>query len=261
MSILKFVRPISNCFDSELPCSLPAATVNEVSRQVQEVQKSGKKRGHYSKFSDKEKALVGKYASEHRVLNAVRHIKDMNLKESTVRDWRNIYLKQLHDKVKLAKPGEEVKVTSIEMKKRGRPPLLGKNMDNHLQQLITAMRSRGTPIGTNIVCAVARGILLKHGKSSVEVRDGKFLNKEWARSVLHRMGFTKRRACSKSKTLPQNVSEIQQQFIREIKAAIQIEDIPEDLVFNWDQTAMKIVPGGTWTMEKRNKACQDRCVK
>ena len=177
----------------------------------------------------------------------------MNLKESTVRDWRNLYRKQLHDKVKLAKPGEEVEVTSIEMKKRGRPPLLGKNMDNHLQQLITAMRSRGTPIGTNIVCAVARGILLKHGKSSVEVRDGKFLNKEWARSVLHRMGFTKRRACSKSKSLPQDVSEIQRQYLREIKAAIQMEDIPKDLVFNWDQTAMKIVPGGTWTMEKKEQ--------
>ena len=103
MSILKFVRPISNCFDGELPCSLPAATVNEVSRQIQEVQKSRKKRRHYSKFSDKEKALVGKYASEHGVLNAVCHFKDMNLKESTVRDWRNLYLKQLRDKVKLVK--------------------------------------------------------------------------------------------------------------------------------------------------------------
>ena len=49
---------------------------------------------------------------------------------------------------------------------------------DHLQQLITAMRSRGTPIGTNVVCAVARGILLKHGKLSVEVRDSKFLNKD-----------------------------------------------------------------------------------
>ena len=34
-----------------------------------------------------------------------------------MRDWRNLYRKQLHDKVKLAKPGEEVEVTSIEMKK------------------------------------------------------------------------------------------------------------------------------------------------
>ena len=71
----------------------------------------------------------------------------------------------------------------------------------------------------------------------------------------------KRRACSKSKTLPQDVSEIQRQYLREIKAAIQMEDIPKDLVFNWDQTAMKIVPGDTWMMGKKNKMCQDRCVK
>ena len=76
-------------------------------------------------------------------------------------------------------------------------------MDYHLQKIITAMRSRGTLIGTNMVCAVAKGILLKHGKPCVDVNDGKeFLNKEWARSVLHRMGFTKRRASSKSKILP-----------------------------------------------------------
>ena len=86
------------------------------------------------------KVLVGKYASVHRILKAVRCFKDMNLRESTVRDWRNLYLKQLRDKVKLAKPGE-VEVISIQMKKQGRPPLLSNNMDNHLQQLITAMRS------------------------------------------------------------------------------------------------------------------------
>ena len=70
--------------------------------------------------------------------------------------------------------------------------LLGKNMDNHLQKIITVMRSQGAPIGTNMVCAVTKGILLKYGKPCVDVNDGKeFLNKEWARSVLHRMGFTK----------------------------------------------------------------------
>lgn len=50
-------------------------------------------------------------------------------------------------------------------------------MDNHLQQLMTATQSRGIPIGANIVCAVDKGILLKHGKSSVEVGDNKLLNK------------------------------------------------------------------------------------
>ena len=30
-----------------------------------------------------------------------------------------------------------------------------------------------------------------------------------------------------------------------------MEDIPNELLLNWDQTAMKIVPSVSWTMEKR----------
>lgn len=38
-------------------------------------------------------------------------------------------------------------------------------------------------------------------------------------------------------------------YLREVKVAIQMEDIYKDRVFNWDQAAMKIVPeGGTWTI-------------
>lgn len=32
---------------------------------------------------------------------------------------------------------------------------------------------------------------------------------------------------------------------------MKFEDIPDDLILNWDQTAMKIVPSASWTMEKR----------
>ena len=39
----------------------------------------------------KEKALVGKYASEHGVSNAVRHFKEKVLKEITIRDWKREY--------------------------------------------------------------------------------------------------------------------------------------------------------------------------
>ena len=34
-----------------------------------------------------------------------------------------------------------------------------------------------------------------------------------------------------------------------------MEDIPKDLVINWDQTSMKIVPSSSWTMEKRGMKC------
>ena len=59
---------------------------NEASRQVQEVQKSGRKHEHYSKCSDKEKVLVGLIlTSEHGVLlKVVRHLKNINRNKSTV---------------------------------------------------------------------------------------------------------------------------------------------------------------------------------
>ena len=186
------------------------------------------------------------------VVKAVRHFKDKDLKQSTVRDWRNLYLKELRTKKMLAKVGKEVLVKTLTFKKRGRPPLLGVKLDKYLQQLISAMRSQGTPIGTNIVIATGRGILLKHSKSSLEENGGTIkLNKEWARSVLIRMGYPKRRACSKSKIFPEDLLQIQQQYLRDIKASVQLEDIPADLTLNWDQTAMKIVPAGKWTMDKK----------
>ena len=32
---------------------------------------------------------------------------------------------------------------------------------------------------------------------------------------------------------------------------MQMEDIPMELILNWDQTGIKIVPSSTWTMERQ----------
>ena len=147
MALLKYLKPINSIDDSSKSGVVP----KEVNSEISKVQKKGKKRGEYQKFSDTEKALIGRYASENRVVKAVRHFKDKDLKQSTVRDWRNLYLKELRTKKKLAKAGEEVLVKTLTFKRRGRPPLLGVKLDKYLQPLITVMRSRGTPIWTNIV--------------------------------------------------------------------------------------------------------------
>ena len=65
------------------------------------------------------------------------------------------------------------------------------------------------------------------------------------------MQFTKRRANSKSKVLPSNFDDIKEQFLLDIRSVVVMEDIPKQLLINWDQTAMKIVPSSSWTMEKR----------
>ena len=93
---------------------------------------------------------------------------------------------------------------------------------------------------------------MKHNKSSLqEFGSTVTLSKEWAKSVLRRMGFTKRRANSKSKLLLHNFLEVKQQFLVDIKSVVCMESIPPALIINWDQTAMKIVPSSSWTMKKK----------
>ena len=89
------------------------------------------------------------------------------------------------------------------------------------------------------------GILLKHKKST------DVLNKEWAKSVLQRMGYTKQRANSTCKVLPDNFEEIKMNFLANIHAVVEIEDVPPSLIINWEHTATKIVPSSQWTMEKK----------
>ena len=159
-----------------------------------------------------------------------------------------MYENELKKMSKSAVCREEVIVESLPMKKRDRPPLLGENNDICLRKLLVSMRSRGAPVETSIIISVGHGIMLKCDRSSLEEFRGTVqLNKKWAKSVLRRMGITKRRANSKAKILPGNFIEIKEQYLMGIKSVVTMEELLCEL--NWDQTAMKIVPSLQWTLE------------
>ena len=44
--------------------------------------------------------------------------------------------------------------------------------------------------------------------------------------------------------------QIRSQFLVDVKAIIDIIDIPAELFINWDQTGIRYVPVSSWTMEK-----------
>ena len=114
------------------------------------------------------------------------------------------------------------------------------------------MREWRTPIGSSTVIGIGKGILMRYEKQDQESKEPSItLNKDWAIGVLRRMNFTKRRANSKSKVLPSNFSEIKEQFLLDVKAIVVMEEIPKELLINWDQKAIKMVPTSAWTMEKR----------
>ena len=102
-----------------------------------------------------------------------------------------------------------------------------------------------------IALAAARGILLSCGKSRLEeFRGNAKLNRHWAYSLLRRLKFVKwKLTTSKSKHLCADFAQLKEQFLSDVVTTIEMEQIPPELILNWDQIGIKIVPSNTWTMD------------
>ena len=78
------------------------------------------------------------------------------------------------------------------------------------------------------------------------------LNRHWAYSLLRHMKFVQRRATtSKSKHSNQNFSALKKSFLEDVVTTVEMEEIPPELIMNWDQTGIKLVPSSSWTKEQR----------
>uniref|UniRef100_A0A1X7UK74 DDE-1 domain-containing protein n=1 Tax=Amphimedon queenslandica TaxID=400682 RepID=A0A1X7UK74_AMPQE len=77
-----------------------------------------------------------------------------------------------------------------------------------------------------------------------------FLKKGWAKCFLKEINFVKRKATTKGKVSVENIDELERRYLIDIKAAVPIDDIPHDLVLNWDQTGLNYAAMSQWTMEK-----------
>ena len=61
------------------------------------------------------------------------------------------------------------------------------------------------------------------------------------------MDYVKRKATtSKSKHMLSNF----QSFLFDVVTTFKMEDVPIELILNWDQTGIHIVPSSNWTMDK-----------
>jgi len=64
----------------------------------------------------------------------------------------------------------------------------------------------------------------------------------WVKSLLKRMNFTKRIATTKSSPPTGDLVEIKRSFLAELLETVGLNDIPSELIFNWDQTGINLVP-------------------
>ena len=179
------------------------------------------------------------------------------LNESTVRGLKRKYEDALKEKKKtvsvedIENNPEALQIHALPAKKRGRPVALGEDLDQQLQAYVCALRSAGAVVNTAIVRAAARGIVSSTNRFQLYEFGGHLtLSKEWGKSVLRRMGFVKRKANTKVKL---SVEDFQKKdiFLADIKAIVTMEEVPPELVLNWDQTGVNIVPASSWTMDRR----------
>ena len=103
--------------------------------------------------------------------------------------------------------------------------------------------------------AAAKGILLSCAKEKLVEFGGYIdLNRHWVFSLLKRMNFVKRKATmSKSKYSIENFAKAKNFLLKSITEIVATEEIPPELVLNWDQTGLNIVPSSSWTMDQRGQ--------
>ena len=154
----------------------------------------------------------------------------------------------------------EVVVDTLPLKKRGRPLLLVSELDDRVKCYIKDARAAGTPIDTTVIMASGEAIVRKTDKNLLKDNGGPIeITKTWAKSLLSRLGFVKRKANSTAKVEPSHYQQLKEQYLLDIKVVVEMEDIPPDLIMNWDHTGINIVPGCPWTMEERGAKRVD-CV-
>lgn len=259
MSIYRYFAKTSSKLpdpNGELSASVSPAAIKEANEAVKSAicERKSKWRGSYSKFSPEQQAAIGKYASINGNQAAIRHFSKqlgVDLKVTSVQTWKTKYVAELNRKRKAGETGD-LTVKALPVKKLGRPLLLGEKLDSQVKAYIQALRGEGGVVTTSITMAAATAIVRKADRNLLGENGGPItITDNWAKSLLYRMNFVKRRGSSTAKLTVANFEAVKEQFILDVNAIVEMEDIPPQLVFNWDQTGISIVPGSSWTMEAK----------
>ena len=258
MALLKYLKVEKRGLPLPDPCGLlnqqlSSTAIEEANKEVTAVLFTDPaKRQSYLKILSEQKAFIARYAANHGIVNAIRWFsKDFpenSLKESTIRGWKKAYLKELS---LLKKAGKDMGIGKLPEKKTGRPLMLGETLDKEVQAYIQETRKVGGVVNARIAIACATGILRRRNSNLLAVNDGHVvLTKGWARYILHRLGYVKRKSNSKAKVTPDDFTQLKSNFLADIRAIVEMEEIPAALILNWDHTGLKYVPVSSWTMAK-----------
>lgn len=206
----------------------------------------GRKRGAYFAYDAELRAKIGKHASLHGNASTVKHFGKLlshNINESTVRSLKQAYLQTCKQK--------KCEVESLMHGNRGKPLALG-DLDDRVKKYIRTLRLAGGIVNRTVTMAAAKGIV-KNANPSLLVENGGHvaITERWARSLLERMNFVRRKGTKAARHLPPDFNSIKQEFLERVAMTIVEHKIPRELVINFDQTGSKFVPVSEWTLEEQ----------
>ena len=130
--------------------------------------------------------------------------------------------------------------------------MLGEETDKKVQLYLIAVRNSGGGVSARLAMAAAKGLMLALNRGALAQYGGHVnITRHWAYSLFHRMKFVQRKVTtSQSKFTPTNFAEVKQQFLDAIVETVEMEEVCPELILNWDQTGIRIVPSSTWTMAR-----------
>lgn len=124
-----------------------------------------------------------------------------------------------------------------------------------LSLLGTLVRNCLRVVNVQNVMAGAKRILMFKDSTLLKENGGTIdITKEWARSLLNRMGFSKRKGTKGIKHFTEDYEDIKGAFVKRISDNVTKCKIPNEVVINWDQTAINLIPCGEWTMHESEKS-------
>ena len=131
--------------------------------------------------------------------------------------WRDAYCKELVIQSRKC-PGSSISIVELPVKRRGRPLLLGEEIEREIQSFIESSRELGTAVSTAVVMATARGVVISHDSNLLaENGDCIDITKDWAKRLLQRMNMVKRQGTIKAKVMPSDFERLKKQFLSDIR--------------------------------------------
>ena len=150
--------------------SIPSSTIKASNTAVWDVsiatdsqnEAPDAKQGRYQHYSNKERAEIAKRAIDFGITATICHYASLyptrgTIPVSSVATWKAKYLKEL--KIRVQENKQDLVIDKLPNKKRGRPLLLGKELDDYMVLYVKHLCSSGAVVNTAIVMAAATGIV------------------------------------------------------------------------------------------------------